>query len=262
MFEKFIQVYVYIFARTIFIKWNKALYRLSLGGLGILNHKTSIVSGEYAFLTKHLLLKTGALIDIGANKGEYSKLASEINPHMTVYSFEPHPKTFKQLSNNVSSLRKVTPINKGVSSSIGTTTLYDYPDKDGSSHASMFEQVITELHKSEDACSHEVEITTIDEFIRQEGLEKICLLKIDVEGNELEVMKGGQEALSSGKIDMIHFEFNEMNVFSRTYFHDFWELLTGYNLFRLLPSGMLEIKQYSPLYCEIFAYQNIVAIRK
>lgn len=67
-------------------------------------------------------------------------------------------------------------------------------------------------------------------------------------------------AIANRKIKAIHFEFNEMNVHSRAFFRDFWNLLDGYRFYRLLPNEMLEIKTYHPLYCEVFAYQNIVAI--
>ena len=54
-----------------------------------------------------------------------------------------------------------------------------------------------------------------------------------------------------------------MNVVSKSYFKNFWDLLPNYKFYRLLPGGkFLEIKSYSPLNCEIFAYQNIVAILK
>ncbi len=54
MFEKIISVYIYLFGRTRFLKFNKLLYRMSLGGLGILNYKTSKASGEKSFLLKYL----------------------------------------------------------------------------------------------------------------------------------------------------------------------------------------------------------------
>lgn len=61
---------------------------------------------------------------------------------------------------------------------------------------------------------------------------------------------------------MIHFEFNETNIISHVFFRDFWQQLPGYDFYRMLPSGLIHLKRYSPLLCEIFAYQNIVAIRK
>ena len=262
MLEKLISIYVYLFAKTKFKKFNKLLLRLSLGGLGVLNYKTSVVSGEQAFLKKYLHNKNGTLIDAGANCGNYTKEAVKINPAIRVYAFEPHPKTYYKLRDNLAGYQNIFLINKGLSSVSGVLKLYDYPDKDGSSHASLFEDVITEIHGSASAIAHEVELTTIDEFVDIEEITEIILLKIDTEGNELEVLKGGVNTLSAGKIKAIHFEFNEMNIASRVFFKDFWNMLERYRFYRLLPNGMLEIKNYNPLSCEIFAYQNIVAILK
>lgn len=138
--------------------------------------------------------------------------------------------------------------------------LYDYAEKDGSSHASLFESVITEIHASPSNVFHDVALTTLDEFIENEKISEIILLKIDTEGNELDILKGAANSISSGIIKAIHFEFNEMNVVSKVFFRDFWKTLEKYKFYRLLPNEMLEIKNYSPLACEIFAYQNIVAI--
>ena len=78
----------------------------------------------------------------------------------------------------------------------------------------------------------------------------------------MNVLRGITEFIQSGKIGAIHFELNEMNVSSRTFFRDFWDILPNYVFYRLLPTGMVKIERYSPLFCEIFAYQNIVAILK
>jgi len=92
------KIYRIIFARKIFIKFNRFLYRLSLNGIGILNWENSKISGENIFLKKYLKNKTiKTIFDIGANKGNYSKEIMELNPNVELYAFEPHPKTFKKL---------------------------------------------------------------------------------------------------------------------------------------------------------------------
>jgi hypothetical protein len=87
-------------------------------------------------------------------------------------------------------------------------------------------------------------------------------LKIDTEGCELDVLKGFRRYIEGGKVGAVQFEFNEMNVLSRAYFHDFWNLMPGYDFYRLLPGGMIRLEGYVPLFCEIFAFQNIVALRR
>lgn len=262
MLQKMIAVYVFFFARARFERLNKLLYRLSLAGLGILNYKTSKVSGEKSFLKEYLESRNGILIDVGANQGNYSLEAVSVNQDLKVYAFEPHPITFSFLSRNTSHNPNVIPINKGMSSKDGILKLYDYPGNDGSSHASLFQEVITEIHREGSAVAHEVEVITLDGFLKETGIDEVVLLKIDVEGNELEILRGGRNSIAERRIKAIHFEFNEMNVVSRAFFKDFWKALEAYRFYRLLPNDMLEIKAYNPLNCEIFAYQNIVAILK
>jgi FkbM family methyltransferase len=257
--NKILDIYIFIFARNFFIPLNRLLFKLSLRGLGILNYKNSRISGERSFLKTYLTGKSGDLIDVGANRGSYSKEALQFNPLMKVYALEPHPLTFKALDEHLRG-ENVVKINKGLSGKVTELTLYDYPFNDGSTHASLFRDVITEIHGSRDAIGHQVQLTTLDEIVAQYKIEEIALLKIDTEGNELEVLRGASRTLSSGKIKAIHFEFNEMNVLAKVFFRDFWKTLSGYKFYRLLPNGMIEVKAYLPLDCEIFAYQNIVAI--
>lgn len=260
MLEKIIKFYVFLFARKRFEKFNRLIFRLSLGGLGVLNHKTSAISGERAFLKKYLPGENGVLIDVGANEGDYSIEALKYHPGLKVYALEPHPISFKRLVQKTKSNQSIFPINKGLSSRRGLVRLFDYKDKDGSAHASLFETVITEIHGADDSVAHDVEITTLDALVESNNIDQIVLLKIDTEGSELDVLKGGANSLSKKIVKAIHFEFNEMNIVSRVFFKDFWSLLEGYRFYRLLPNELIEIKHYNALACEIFAYQNIIAI--
>lgn len=259
-FELIINGYVKIFGRSMFEGFNRFLHRLSLGGLGILNYKTPKISGEKNFLLSYLSGKEGVVIDAGANRGSYTLNAISSCDKLVIYAFEPHPTTFVSLCKSVNGLINVIPKNIALGSCSGTLKLYDYPTIDGSEHATLFQEVITDIHGSVNSVSHSVRVLTLDEFLTNEEIKEVLLLKIDTEGNELDVLMGAANALKQKAIKAIHIEFNEMNVVSRVFFRDFWKLLDGYKVFRLLPNEMLEIKKYSPINCEIFAYQNIVAI--
>lgn len=260
--QKIIDIYIFLFARKYFLKLNKFLYRLSLAGLGILNYKTTKVSGEKAFVEKIITDESGVVIDVGANVGDYIGELIKVNKNIIIHAFEPHPLTFLKLTENTKNYRNVFIYNKGASSKCGFLNLYDYGSNDGSEHASLFPDVISEIHGAKSVTSHEVELINLDSFIEVNNILRISLLKIDTEGNELEVIRGCAKSIASGKIKVIHFEFNEMNVASRVFFKDFWVILSQYNFYRLLPNEMVEIDKYSPLFCEIYAYQNIVAIYK
>jgi FkbM family methyltransferase len=238
------------------------LYKLSLSGLGVLNYENDKVSGEYRFLQDYFKdLKNGVVLDVGANVGNYSKRIKEIESSTTVIAFEPHPRTFEKLQLRANELGfKAYNVAVGASGN-GQLTLYDYAEKDGSPHASLYRGVIESIHKRE-AIGHDINVISLDDFVTDNGIDRVHLLKIDTEGYELEVMKGFLSFIKAGRVDAVQFEFNEMNVFSRVFFKDFWEMLPSFDFFRMLPDGIVRIEAYSPVYCEIFAYQNIVAIRK
>ena len=255
------KIYRMIFVRKIFIKFNRILYHLSLNGIGILNFENSKISGENIFLKKYLKVKTvKTIFDIGANKGNYSKNIMELSPNVELYAFEPHPKTFKKLQ-EVADEFSFKAFNVGVGAGNETQKIYDYKYKDGSQHASIFKDVIEKVHKSE-FVEHKIDLIRIDDFCKKLDITKINLLKIDTEGNELNILMGAAELIKNNKIDVIHFEFNEMNVYSRVFFRDFYELLVNYDFYRMLQDGIIFLGDYNPIYQEIFAYQNIVAIRK
>lgn len=256
-----LKLYRFLFARPAFEGFNLLLNRLSLSGLGILNYENSHISGETFFLKGYLSdFSTGVVLDVGANVGRYSCEVLGINPRLQVFAFEPHPHSYLQLAANIAHPNFYA-INAAVGNQTGSLTLYDYECDDGSSHASLHRQVIEEIHQKK-SISHQVKVIRLDSYLKEQGIDDIKLIKIDIEGNELAVLQGLSSYLLSGKIQAIQFEFNEMNIISRVFFKDFWDLMPNFDFYRLLPTSMIPISKYAPLKCEIFAYQNIVAICK
>jgi FkbM family methyltransferase len=90
-----------------------------------------------------------------------------------------------------------------------------------------------------DFVQHEVPVITIDDLIEQRALKTVHFLKMDIEGHELFALKGAQRSLENGTIRALTFEFGAGNINSRTYFRDFWDLLTplGFRIERITPGG-------------------------
>lgn len=261
MYKFIIKIYRYIFARKIFFLFNVLVHRCGLVGLGVLNYENEKVSGEDYFLKWFLSDKNSpVVIDVGANIGNYSKHVLDLRPNSTIFAFEPHPKTFSRLFAELGK-SNATLVNAAVGVEDGTLSLYDYHSEDGSEHASLYKGVIEVIHNAK-SVEHVVPVIAIGRYLEEKGVREIDLLKIDTEGHELEVLKGMVDYIKYSKVKAIHFEFNEMNVVSRTFFKDFLDFLPGWDIYRLLPSGMLPINRYAPAQCEIFAYQNVVALRK
>lgn len=85
-----------------------------------------------------------------------------------------------------------------------------------------------------------VEVRTIDSILEERGIRRVDFLKMDLEGHELFALRGATAALSAGVIRALSFEFGAGNVNSRTFFRDFWELLSpyGYAFHRICPGGV------------------------
>jgi len=250
--------YAKIFARPIFYKLNKLLFHMGLRGLGILNNQHT---GEAKFLQNFLQdLEKPTVFDVGGNVGNYTEKIKQANQNSQVYTFEPHPKNFEKLAQRFSD-SSIRAVNYGCGASTSKLQLFDYQDSEGSSHATLYQEALEDFQNATTQAI-DVDIIRLDDFIVENHIEKIDLLKIDTEGNELEVLKGAINSLKAKRIHAIHFEFNYMNLVSRVYFRDFYKLLSDFQFFRILPNGLLKLPDYDPIYHELFAFQNVVAIQK
>jgi FkbM family methyltransferase len=123
-------------------------------------------------------------LDCGAYVGDSALMfTKDYNPRK-VYSFEPLIGNFNNLLKNkeLNNLEKVIPINKGLGKETGLLNIYSL---DVSSYI------------SEDGDT-KIEVISIDEFVQENNL-SVGLIKIDVEGHELEVLKGAKNTIKKFK---------------------------------------------------------------
>lgn len=263
MFKIILKGYRMLFAKRVFRKMNTRLFQLGLSGLGVMNYENDKVSGERYVIRNllHQLIKSShpVFFDVGANVGEFSTALSASFPLATTHAFEPHPENFRMLEGSIDP-KRVKCHNIALGSATGPAKLFDRSSVNGSEHASLHEAVISDIHK-EDATVVETQVFMLDDIAENEEIEFIDFLKIDTEGHELFVLQGASRLLETGRIGCIQFEFNEMNTVSRVFFSDFRKILMDYDLFRLLPKGLLPLND-SPLRTELFAFQNILVIKK
>jgi FkbM family methyltransferase len=213
------------------------------------------------YIHKHFEdLKELIVFDVGANVGQYSLLVKNIfGERAKLYAFEPAKKSYKVLKSTIANITKTYIHQIGLGKTNTKTTLFT--DSDKSKLASVFKRKLDHFHidlKNQE----KIEIKTLDTFCKKENIERIHFLKLDVEGNELQVLEGSSRMLKNGKIDFIQFEFGGCNIDSRTYFQDFYYLLKDqYKIFRILKDGIYQIDQYKETY-EAFTTTNFLAERK
>jgi FkbM family methyltransferase len=136
-----------------------------------------------------------------------------------------------------------------------------YFDQEGSGLASLYQRDVSHVGV-EMSQSVRVPIDTLDSIASKYALETIDYLKLDLEGHELEALKGANRLLEEKRIRVITFEFGGCNIDSRTYVKDFWSLLVkqyGFTFYRLAPGRRLIILERYSESLERFNWQNILA---
>jgi FkbM family methyltransferase len=165
---------------------------------------------EYA---KHVLRKGSTVVDIGANLGAFSLYvcSTGLKCH-NVYAFEPVPETFGRLQENLGRNGFCAHVGRlafGAAESHETTIAYYPGSPSTASVASARSRVDKGLVTAR--------MTTVDRFVEESGLGSVDLLKLDVEGYELEVIRGSELSLRDGRIRAICLEVCPANL--RRYYH-------------------------------------------
>jgi FkbM family methyltransferase len=146
------------------------------------------------------------VIDIGANIGYYSILASRlIGPAKRVFSFEPQASMVTQLRRNIAlnALSNVEVFPFALADVPGTVTFH-VPPEGLESLGSIYASGRFEVTKT-----FEVEAQRLDDVMKKLDNPKIGLLKMDAEGAELLILRGATELLSSPHKPVLIFEANE-----------------------------------------------------
>ncbi|MFZ3209493.1 MAG: FkbM family methyltransferase [Geobacteraceae bacterium] len=150
------------------------------------------------------------VFDIGANVGDVSLYMLHYFPEADVYSFEPCTETYAQLTKNIAKAgfsKRLHSFRLGffdvetegklnIASFHGANSMLDFTDEYCRSNPRL-SNVMTE----------QIPLVRLDDFVTQNRIEHIDLVKIDVEGVELQVLLGGAETFST-KVDFVIMEIS------------------------------------------------------
>ena len=198
------------------------------------------------YLWAKLCETSDVIFDIGANTGVYSLIAKSVNSNSSVYAFDPVKRVYDKLSENIQlNSFNIQSHQLALSDKTGEAIVYDTETEHTYSVT-----VNKNLHAVTDKVN-EVKIKTLrlDDFIEQNNIDKIDIMKIDVETHEPEVLEGMGKYLRIFKptllieilndnianqiqtlikdIDYIYFNLNEkgeikkVNNLSKSDFHNF-----------------------------------------
>lgn len=141
---------------------------------------------ETALLLDALLSEGGTFYDIGSNWGYFSLYAASRRHRLVVHAFEPHPQTFRDLEGCVeqAGLKEIV-----------TCHHFALSNSDGEA----FIQIPDQLHSGQAEVSRSGGTRIVTRCLDTLGLPLPDLIKMDVEGHEIEVLRGAESTLRRAK---------------------------------------------------------------
>ena len=189
-----------------FLKKTLNLCRSKIWFKGMLNRIYATV--ELEKLVKDIKAPE-TIIDIGSNKGQFILLIEKIFPNKIVYSFEPIIEMINKQKKFFKYKKNITFHNLALGSSICSKEFLITSRMDSSS----FLKVVSNTNKSKNYSvieKRDIKVSTLDEILLNEIFLYPLLIKMDVQGYELEVLKGAKNLLKKTDYLLLEVSENEM----------------------------------------------------
>ena len=201
-------------------------------------------NGEFNVMLEQLPY-CSTVIDAGACSGQWASKAIEANPNIDLYCLEPLRGNFDQLCSHPH---------------LSRAKCFQFALGSGNQMLDMDPETQS-MHRVNSKQPEQVEQITLDNFLKDALIENVDFLKLDVEGHEIDVLKGATHALSQGRIKRVQFEYGPDWIFARTQLRDAFQVFHahGFVIHHILPRSTKRIDQYSS-WLENYRYKNFLAL--
>lgn len=204
-------------------------------------HRIHLATAYRWFLSlENDLLRLGmsnpkVVFDVGAHLGQTTLHFHKKFKKAHIHSFEPVTQNFQNLARNIGNQDRIFVNEIALGSSVGTALI-----KEGISDLTHSISTSSPSDKTEDV--QKVAVETVDYYMDREKINEIDLLKIDTEGHEIDVLKGAENTIKSGRIKAIFAECDFcMKDMQHTYFPDLLEYLSEKNFSMF---GLYDVMHY------------------
>jgi FkbM family methyltransferase len=238
--------------------WKRLFSADVSGGINPIHNGENRVLGE----TVKLWLKDNkekfVLFDVGGNIGGYSEGAIDVfeafGINYEIHVFEPQVSCFEKLKDKFKNNQNVILNNYGLGRIRENISLHKTAE--GSSGASIFKRNVY----GEEVFTEKILLENGDAYIENKVIDRINFLKIDTEGNELNVLSGFRNALNL-KIENIQFEYGGTYEDAAITLKEMFQLLeSSFRVGKILPKNVAFTKFSDSL--EDYRYSNYFATRK
>jgi len=184
-------------------KLTKSLFRLC--GLDI--RRVNPTENNYGWLTKHSI---SSVLDIGANTGQFAQMIHKILPHAAIFSFEPIDTCYQELIKNMADVPNFRAFNYALGDTDTNMRMHVKDFTPSSSLLPMAELHVQAFPYTANEHIEVVKIRRLDEVARELDFDGNLLVKIDVQGYEDRVIRGGQSVISQAKVLIVETTFERL----------------------------------------------------
>ena len=179
------------------------------------------------------------LVDIGANVGIYSLYFAKLSENSRIYSFEPDASSFTSLVKNISV--NSTPNIKAFCIAMGSRKgFYEMNFHDfaaGAGAGAIDSEYIFTNARDKKKYTQQTFCETLDYCSEKLIMTENCLVKIDVDGPEYEIINSGKNFLSSNKVKSVMIEINSKNEKDK---HKIFSLMQSYGYKQIYQGNWIE----------------------
>ncbi len=183
-------------------------FNVQLHGLGYLQSlaKGEFKKDEFDYFKEVFGNQPLVIFDVGANRGNTIHRFLDFFPSAKIFAFEPLPTLAKEIKEQFRNSPNIVIDASGIADKKGEQLFYVNTSVDTSS---FLPSKLTGLNSDPQVKNREqitVPVKTIRDSVRENNLDHIHILKLDVQGSELNALKGAAQLLTDKKIDLIYTE--------------------------------------------------------
>lgn len=222
----------------------KRLIKGTLARLGWELHRAPAYGRDLSRDVRRILQprEVEVVLDVGANTGQTAALFLREFPRATIHSFEPNPAAYAQLAETMAKHRRAVLYQIALGARSGRAEMHLTQSSLTSSLLAISHDAAALLGRGGTPAGRvEVEVRALDDFSQTHGLRQIDLLKLDVQGFEVELLNGARQMLCERRIALVMTEVNFVKLYEgQAFFEDVYA--------RLKQDGFRLVGLYRPDY--------------
>jgi FkbM family methyltransferase len=172
-------------------------------------------------------LHIATILDIGGHVGEFAFTVRPLFPQAQIYSFEPLPDCCTQMKQHLAGAANFEAFNLGLGDQASEMAFHRSQFSAASSFLKMADAHKAAFPNSAESQEVKVRIDRLDTFAQRLKIVPPLLVKIDVQGYEAHVLRGGAQIISQAKVVIIETSFVILYA-GQPLFADIWRTLTDW----------------------------------